>query len=149
MEIVKLLAKKLFFGFLYGSGFTLGAWAIFHLFIVNDFQPDQSDSAVVILDDSRAKRLSSNLTILDSNVIVRPYLIDVIGTLKNNGDAPARHTELLVDLFDENGVFIYQCKSWLSQIIQPGGEENFKIDCHTITEEIYQSYSSYKVKVVR
>ncbi|HEY3487627.1 MAG TPA: FxLYD domain-containing protein [Gammaproteobacteria bacterium] len=148
METVKLILKKLFFGFLYGTGFMLGIWVA--IFVFGNFTvPLGSKEIVTETQGARISQMASDLTIVSSKAIVRPYLIDVIGTLKNIGDAPARHTELVADLFDKDGSFIYQCKSWVSEEIQPGAESHFKIECHGITEEIYQGYKTYKVKVTR
>lgn len=149
MKFFKEIIKKLFTGFVYGAGFMLGIWAVAFFVIGNVNIPVGSKEIVTETEGARITQKASSITILSSKVIARPYLIDVIGTLKNIGDAPARHTELVADLYNEEGSFIYQCKGWLSEVIQPGSEANFKIDCHSITEEIYQGYSSYKIKVTR
>lgn len=149
METIKVILKKLSFGFLYGAGFMLGVWVI-AFFVVGNFNlPVGSRKIVTETEGARISQMASNLTIVSSKAIARPYLIDVIGTLKNVGNAPARHTELVADLFDKDGNFIYQCKGWLSEEIEPGAESHFKIDCHGITEEIYQGYKTYKIKVTR
>lgn len=127
----------------------LGLWVIAYFVVGNVNMPLGSRDIVTEKDGARITHKSSNITIVSSKVIARPYLIDVIGTLKNIGDAPARHTSLVVNLFDKDGNFIYQCKGYLSEVIQPDSESHFKIDCHSITEEIYQGYSTYKIKVTR
>ena len=149
MNFFKETNKKLFTGFIYGAGFMLGIWVVAFFVIGNVNIPVGSKEIVTEIEGASINQKASSITILSSKVIARPYLIDVIGTLKNIGDAPARHTELVADLYNEEGGFIYQCKGWLSEIIQPGSEANFKIDCHSITEEIYQGFSSYKIKVTR
>lgn len=149
MHLFKETIKKLFSGFIYGAGFILGIWAIAFFVIGNVNIPVGSKEVIAETEGSRVNQKASSITILSSKVIARPYLIDVIGTLKNVGDAPARNTELVADLYNKYGDFIYQCKGWLSEVIQPDAEANFKIDCHSITDEIYQGYSSHKIKVTR
>lgn len=148
METVKLILKKMAFSFLCGAGFMLGVWVI-AIFAVGNLIQVSSREIVTESKGARIGRMSSNLKIVSSRAIARPYNIEVIGTLKNIGDAPARHTELVADLFDQNGQFIYQCKGWLSEVIEPDAESHFKVDCHGITEEIYQGYKTYKIKVTR
>ena len=149
MIFLKEAVRKLFTGFLYGAGFTLGMWVI-AFFVAGKLNlPEGTKGTISEGESARPENKAKNIEVLSSKAIARPYLIDVIGTLKNNGNNPVSHTELVADLYSKDGEFIYQCQTWLSDAIPPNGQVNFKISCHGITEDIYQGYSSYKLKVGR
>ena len=149
MVFLKDVLRKLFTGFLYGVGFTLGVWVI-AVFVAGKVNlPEKSVDTVAGDKQVVTERKEKSAEIISSKAITRPYLIDVIGTLKNNGTRPLQHTEVVADLFGKNGEFIYQCKTWISETIPVGAQANFKVSCHGITEEIYQGYSSYTLKVSR
>lgn len=56
---------------------------------------------------------------------------------------------LTADLYDKNSVFLYQCDTYLAQAVKPNESTHFKVDCHGVTQEIYEKYHSFKLQVVR
>ncbi|ARD45608.1 hypothetical protein A3Q33_15755 [Colwellia sp. PAMC 21821] len=138
-------------GFLYGTGFALGVWFLFTFVLSNIRYPNSPISAESesIIEANSSKVKSSKIEILSSKSISRPYLIDIIGTLKNTGDLSTNGVNLKVDLFDEDKNFIFQCETWLSDEIAPEKSVNFKVGCHGINEDIYKNFSSYKLKASR
>jgi hypothetical protein len=151
LEIIKAALKMIGKGFLYGSGFALGVWFLFTFVLSNIRYPNSPIAAgsESIIEAKSNKVKSSKIAILSSKSISRPYLIDIIGTLKNTGELSTSGINLKADLFDENNNFIFQCETWLSDEIAPEQSLNFKVGCHGINEDIYKSFNSYKLKASR
>ncbi|GAA59064.1 hypothetical protein P20652_0923 [Pseudoalteromonas sp. BSi20652] len=151
LEIIKASLKMIGKGFLYGTGFALGVWFLFTFVLSNIRYPNSPIAAesesVMVANSTKVK--SSKIKIISSKSISRPYLIDIIGTLKNTGDLSTSGVNLKADLFDENNNFIFQCETWLSDEIAPDQSLNFKVGCHGINEDIYKNFGSYKLKASR
>ncbi len=93
MGIVKLVLKKLCFGFLYGTGFTVGVFLSALLIEAYVYVP-------IFSDTEHGSQKIKGITIDSSKAIVKSPYIDFIGTLRNVGKETVEDTTVVVNLFD-------------------------------------------------
>jgi len=144
VDFLKVAARRLGVGLVYGIGFAVGLWLTFlglsQVRLAGEPSIARSPIETVV---TRAAALE----IVSSEAVVRPYLINIIGTVRNAGTIPVSHTTIVADLFDKDGKFYFQCKGWLNDTIAPSVTMTFGIDCHGVSKGLWERYGSYSVRV--
>lgn len=77
--------------------------------------PATADSEPVQLETFRETKRGDHLLIL--------------GSIVNTGENPASSIQLEAELFDRQGLFVYECSEAIGRRLAAGDKENFQIDC--------------------
>lgn len=74
--------------------------------------------------------------------------IIITGVLKNTDEIKWSGINLELELFDKQGNFVHECSEYISQTIEPGMSENFKVTCKGCKKTNIPEFATWKLKVV-
>lgn len=157
------MLKKLGLSVLYGAAFALGMLMIIGVLLygfsslsistlggtTSDFpnsQPQRPTGEQLVIFNAKEVASSpdgaSDSKCAQLSVV---YPKQFTGTIENTGPDSDRYLNVYVDLFDKEGVFIFQCQTQFQEPLRHGEKQNFIIGCHSLPPEIMSKYSSFKV----
>ena len=143
------LLRKFGVGALYGAGFTAASILTLLAFMggFGTFSLDRtvwsSSSATA---SNEAKNLNEQLKIQTGPAKPNNFgTLALVGSVENTGPALTGYINILADLFDTNGQFIYQCMHQIQGGIASGAKEYFVIDCHSMNKELNAAYATHKL----
>lgn len=70
------------------------------------------------------------------------------GAITNNADVELNSIEIEAELFDANGVFVYECSDYINVKLAAGQTENYQIKCGCSKNGLPE-YDSIKLRVTR
>jgi len=70
------------------------------------------------------------------------------GAMTNNADVELNSVEIEAELFDANGVFVYECSDYINVKLAPDQTENYQIKCGCSKNGLPE-YDSIKLRVTR
>ncbi len=123
---MKIILTKIFFGFLFGVGFSIAMFGtgfiLEQLYNVTYVTAETAKLHEVVSYDEDAKLVitSHSERIIDNSLII-------IGTFENQGKNTWKHIQLEAEMYDDQGNFINECIGSVSSKIAPSQSENFKI----------------------
>jgi hypothetical protein len=136
------------YGFFFGLGLSVAAWAAYGAAYV--LWPKEACT-----DSKGAKSSASRYADLDAVPVTEVSDVEerksgdqtyFTGVLKNTGQTPIRSSQIQVDLF-KGGKFVDQYTSYLAGSTQPGESRYFKISCDCRDAKVAE-HDSYKVRFV-
>ncbi len=72
----------------------------------------------------------------------------ISGQLTNSGSEIVKSIEIEAELFDKNGVFVYECSEYINSQLSPGKNENYQIKCGCSKNGL-PDYATMKLSVKR
>ena len=145
------ILRKVGVGALYGAGFTAASIVTLLAFMggLGTFLPDRTVWAgSSATGSSEAKNQNEQLKIQTGPAKPNNFgTLAVVGSVENTGPALTGYVNILADLFDANGQFIYQCMHQIQGGIASGAKEYFVIDCHSMNKELNALYAKHKLHV--
>lgn len=119
---MKNILLKIFFGFLFGIGFS-GAFIlginIFEKVMMMDnsymHPPSYDESAKLVIQNHTVRKVGTGIV--------------VIGTIENQGNSTWSFVKIETEMFDDEGNFVDECNGTTSATLAPKQQENFKIVC--------------------
>ncbi len=152
--------KRLGFTILQGAAFCLGFVVLLFIALMVwgyfGFATTSSNSDAATSRKSMRPTVEQ-LVITDTNAIApsdekskcgKSYgQISFVGAIENKGPDSDRYLDVYADMFDEKGVFIFQCQTQLSEGLKSGEKQNFIINCYNWPKEIAERYSTFKIYV--
>jgi len=149
--------KKLFTGILYGAGFALGVFLLTYFMPAEFTYPNNrtfissSENEPSEQDALReSKRLAKeNIKIEDRGYNMGHSGPEYLASLTNNSGFDFTWVSPMVDLFDADGIFIYQCSGLSINPLNSGDTRNLKITCDGINRSIVDNISSYTLFIDR
>ena len=155
--------KKLCFAVLHGAAFGLGFLLLvmavlmsFGSFTFPGRSVDVSDSHIV----KQERPTSAQLVITNAKEVADTsgtstssecgnfrmiYEKQFTGTVENKGPDSDRYLNIYADLFDKDGVFIYQCSTQIHEPLKSGEKQNFLIGCHGLPRPVADRSATFKI----
>ena len=131
-------------GFFFGLGFCIPfviGWVFATILSVTLRQAMAPDSSNVPFSSlARLEIVSHEQEKHDGNLRVR-------GQVANNGSDSWRFVRIVVDLFDRDGHFVWQCSDYLVPNLYPGQTANFVVDCDGSKESPLPDFERYEIEV--
>jgi len=151
MNILKSILLKIGNGFLTGLGFAV-VLAIFYWGAYMYFESNSKSYSFDETGDSECRNFKKcekgsglNISVLTEKITSEEFVL--LGEVSNSGDIDWTSVNLKAELFDENDVFIEECKHYINEKIPPKSKVNFKLNCSKCSDIQLENYSSYKIKV--
>jgi len=143
------LLRKVGIGALYGAGFTAASIVTLLAFMggLGTFLPERTVlSSANASGAIEAKNLNEQLKIQTGPAKPNNFgTLALVGSVENTGPALSGYINIIADLFDANGQFIYQCMHQVQGGIASGAKEYFVIDCHSMNKELNGLYATHKL----
>jgi hypothetical protein len=141
--------RKIGVGALYGAGFTAASIVTLLAFMggLGTFFPERTTwSSSSTAGPTEPKNLNGQLKIQTGPAKPNNFgTLALVGSVENTGPALTGYINVLADLFDANGQFIYQCMHQIQGGIASGAKEYFVIDCHSMNKELNALYATHKL----
>ena len=139
-------------GFWLGIGFIIptilvdvvtiaSAWVVTPMVMNADFEELDGESFSFGQADASKIEINSQREMMNGNQLL------VLGEFTNRNEKAINTIELEADLFDEDGVFVYQCSEYISKKVEAGAIENYQIKCGCSKNGV-PDYDTLKVNVV-
>lgn len=135
-SVVSTAAAKIGLGLCYGIGFGLSAGLILQYI---------NTTYMLSMWDGRA---AEALKITTHRKVERHGDVVVLGSLQNTTDEAISTQYIQVDLLDETGALVDQCRGTHMGATAPKAVRSFKVSCGGKPEEPTAAHDSYKVYVV-
>lgn len=142
-DIVKVIASKIGVGICYGIGISIAVFAIVYGYEKLDSEKSEYEKYEYADDDYK-----SSLVIKEHKMIINnENLVEIIGSVQNNSQFEWSGVNLEIELFDEDGNFVYECNDKIAGKVAPSQSENFKVECSTCSKSI-PKFSKYEIKII-
>ena len=142
-DIVKIIASKIGLGICYGVGISIAVIAIVYGY--EKFDSEKSEYEKYEYADDKDK---SSLVIKEHELVINnENLVEIIGSVQNNSKFEWSGVKIEIELFDEDGKFVYECNDTITAKISPSQSENFKVECSSCNKSI-PSFTKYEIKIV-
>jgi hypothetical protein len=150
--------KKLAFAVLHGAAFGLGLLILIvgALMSFGSFSfPGRSvettekqlrpTAAQLVITNTKEVDASANTDESRCGSMPSIYQRQFTGTIENTGPESDRYISVYADLFDKDGVFIYQCQTSFHEPLKTGEKQNFLIGCHGLPAATSEKYATFKI----
>lgn len=149
--------KKLFVGFLYGAGASLGFLLVAHLYQ----QYTISEGATVpnlAFEERNQERNALRQKKIEAKALIeiedRGMNRGAMGpeymfTMRNQSSYKFTWVFPVVDLFDQSGAFLYRCQGNGINPFPPGDTQHSVVSCRDLSREIYEQSAAYEIRIER
>ena len=151
MKIIKDIFIKIGNGFLTGIGFSIAfilfSTVMFHFmdnFFFNDYENTYEEGECYNLKSCDQEH-GLSVSIISEDINSQQFLL--LGEVINDGDKDWSSIDIKAELFDENNVFIEECKHYVNEKVTAGSKVNFKLNCSQCSTIQLEKYASYQVKI--
>ncbi len=146
-----LIFSKIGTGLLYGIGFFI-VMAIFMWGSTFYFENKREEMLYGDAESGECKDYkrcmeSSGLVLGVTSERITEEEFVLFGNIRNEGNTEWTTVDVQAELFDEEGNYIDECKSYVDKRVFPGETTNFKLDCSKCSTVNLENYHSYKVSI--
>ncbi len=142
-DFLKKIISKIGIGFCYGIGICFAVLAFYYTYESIDFKEDEDEKYEYAEEGDIHKLKIEDLKVVPTE----ENRFELIGTITNSSDFDWTSIKFEIELYDENGKFVYECTDRLSNTIKPFQSEHFKTVCGKCLT--IPKYSDYKIKIVK
>jgi hypothetical protein len=131
--------KRIFSGFLFGIGISVGLIVV--LYIADELKKPINAPHFLAFDDNSGLHITHEHHYLANNNLV------ILGAVKNSGTDTWNNIKIEAEIFNQDGVFINECRTNLRNDLKPAQQENFKVVCGDDGSNLPTDYGVVNVRI--